>query len=445
MRTRRVVCKLMLPVLAILLASACNKGDGGGGASGAFAPGGVVLEEPSWAQGVAVAYGGEDLDTSVPGSYGYYTEDGDVATVYDADGLPFTFKKGSVKRIVNLWPANTSGILALGAEKFFVAKLGGMTTPWQEAMFPAYAALTAQVGPQAGPANAEALMALEPDLVIGHPSSIANLRGIEYRGKKLPVVNVNFKTYQEMKVTYRVIGKILGGKVEENAEAWGRALQANIDRIAKGLAKASVRPVVYYSAGGMGGLGSTMPSSQGSVVMNEWTGYAGGKYWPELMRVLRQEDIVDVAGQTGVNMELVLKYPPQKVFIGGGRREALDAVLADKDGASNPWAGIIADLGPDNVKYMPYALFDWGRFGAESVLQILWAAANIHPEVFADPSSPDYIDMRKETKAFYTDFAGYPVTDAEVDAILDGRPPASVGTVYPPAPPVQAPPRRPAR
>ena len=122
-------------------------------------------------------------------------------------------------------------------------------------------------------------------------------------------------------------------------------------------------------------------------------------------------------------MEILLKYPPQKVFIGGGRRDGIEAILADRNGASNPWAGILADIGPDNVRFIPYALFDWGRFGAESVLQILWAALNIHPDIFADPASPDYIDLHRETKDFYTNFAGYPITDAEVADILNGRPP----------------------
>ena len=408
----------------LMLAACGGNNNSGGNAADMFAPGGVIAGEPSWARGIDVPYGGEEIDTSVPGNYGYYSEDGEFATIYDSDKIPFTFKKGSVKRIVNLWPANTSGVLALGAEEFFVAKLSGMVSPWQAVMFPSYANLEAEVGTgtQAGTFNAEALMKLEPDLIIAHPSGIDSLRGLEYGGKKLPVININFNTYQEMKVTYRVVGRILGGRVEKNAEAWGLTLQANIDRIAKGLAKNSVRPVVYYTSGGLSGLNNTMSSTGStSVVTNEWTGYAGGKYWPELMRRLRQENIS--SGQTGVNMELILKHPPQKVFIGGGRNENVEAVLANKDGFSNPWAGIIADLGADNIKYIPYALFDWARFGAESVLQILWAARNIHPEIFADPASPDYIDIHRETKDFYTNFVGYPISDDQVENILNGRPP----------------------
>ena len=405
-----------------LMLAACGGNSGGAGISAAG--GGVITEEPPWARGINIPFGGADIDTSVPGNYGYYSEDGEFATVYDADGIPFTFKKGSVKRIINLWPSNTSGMLAMGAEEFFVARLGVLAIPWQEVMFPKYAALKEQVGTSSGSStgNAEALMTLKPDVIIGNQSSIEALRGIEYGGQKLPVVNVYFSTYQEMKVTFRVIGKILGGRVEENAEAWGKLLQANIDRVAKGLERTSVRPVVYYSAGGIGGMNTTMSMTmlgRGTVVMNEWTGYAGGKYWPGLMRALRKEDVV---GETTVNMELLLKYPPQKMFVGGGR-SALDDMLSNRDGGSTPWAGIIADLGNDNVTYVPYVLWGWDRFGAESVLQILWAARHIHPDIFADPASPDYIDIRRETKNFYADFVGYPITDAQVDDILNGMPP----------------------
>ena len=420
----RMVTLIAVICAGFLLLAACGENNGDGNVADMFAPGGVIIGEPSWARNIDVSFGGEEIDTSVPGNYGYYSEDGEFATIYDSDKKPFTFKKGSVKRIINLWPANTSGVLALGAEEFFIAKLSGMATPWQALMFPSYANLKTEVGTgtQAGAFNAEALMALDPDLIIAHPSGIDNLRGLEYRGKQLPVININFHTYQEMKVTYRVVGKILGGRVEDNAETWVRMLQANIDRAARGLAKTSARPIVYYTSGGMNGLNTTMTSTgASSVVTNEWTGYAGGKYWPELMRLLRNENI---SGQSGVNMELILKYPPQKVFIGGGRNADVESVLANKDGSSNPWAGIIADLGPDNIKYIPYALFDWARFGAESVLQILWAARNIHPEIFADPSSPDYIDIHMEVKNFYTNFVGYPISDAQVENILNGRPPS---------------------
>jgi iron complex transport system substrate-binding protein len=121
-------------------------------------------------------------------------------------------------------------------------------------------------------------------------------------------------------------------------------------------------------------------------------------------------------------MEMVLKYPPQKIFVAGGR-QALEDVLADKGDASNRWAGILADLGPDNIQYIPRVLFGWDRFGAESVLQLLWAARNIHPDIFADPASPDYIDLHKETKDFYANFAGYPITDEEAEDILNALPP----------------------
>lgn len=385
--------------------------------------GGVITAEPSYSRNIGVAYGGEDLDTSVPGSYGYVEEKGDQITIYDYDGVPFTFTKGSIRRIINLWPANTAGALALGAEPFFIAKLSGMITPWQKLMFPDYAALENSFAPASGTASVEALMALNPDLIIGHPTNAATLRTVTYNGEKLPVININFGTYQEMKVTYRVLGTILGGEVQRRGEAWGRMLQDNIDRVQKGLEGRTVRPVVYYTSGGAGGLNTTMSSSANSVVMNEWTSYAGGKYWPEVMRVLRKN--IFKSGST-VNMEMILRYPPQKIFIGGGIHEAVESVLSNTDPAVNPWAGIIADLGPENISYIPYALFDWGRFGAESAVQILWAAVHTHPDIFADPKSPHYIDIKAETKSFYRDFVGYDISDSHVEDILNGRPPGGI-------------------
>jgi hypothetical protein len=56
---------------------------------------------------------------------------------------------------------------------------------------------------------------------------------------------------------------------------------------------------------------------------------------------------------------------------------------------------------------------------------VLWAATAIHPDIFADPAGEHYIDMHAEAKAFYQDFVGYDISDANVDNILAGLPPAS--------------------
>lgn len=57
-------------------------------------------------------------------------------------------------------------------------------------------------------------------------------------------------------------------------------------------------------------------------------------------------------------------------------------------------------------------MFWWCRETCEAVLQPLWLASQLYPDVFAD------IDMRAETRDFYQRFFGYRLDDADVTAFL---------------------------
>jgi iron complex transport system substrate-binding protein len=429
MRRTKKLFALILAFALILSLSAC-------GQSGTESPSAPTASAPSTPSTPSAETAGSspaasepdytvpvDLPAGTQPQAGLILTEGDKITVYDYDLQPFTFKEGSIKKMINLWPANTAGILALGAEDFFIANIG-MTNDYQSLMFPKYAALESVSMNVQGTnnINSEAILALEPDLIISHPTSIEQWRALETEsGADLPVINVNFTTYDEMKTTYKIVGAILGGKVLENANAWGDMLQANIDRIGKGLESVSETPIVFYSAGGqnMGGTLSMNSLTQSSVV-NEWCTYAGGLYWPRWMLEQNKEIIM---AENAVNPEAVLDNPPDKIFIGGGQNDGINAILAGT--AENPWTGIVKELGTENVKYMPYALFDWARFGAESVLMVLWAAREIHPDVFAGEASEHYIDMFTETKSFYKDFVGCNISDQDVENILNGLPPAA--------------------
>ena len=64
----------------------------------------------------------------------------------------------------------------------------------------------------------------------------------------------------------------------------------------------------------------------------------------------------------------------------------------------------------------PNGLFPWERFGMESVLQILWAAETLHPDLVD-------VDMVAETQAFYRDFVGVELTDQQAQNLLAGLDP----------------------
>ena len=69
----------------------------------------------------------------------------------------------------------------------------------------------------------------------------------------------------------------------------------------------------------------------------------------------------------------------------------------------------------------PKGVFSWDRYGAENVLQILWAAKTIQPDLFKD------VDMKVKTKEFYKEFLNHDLSDKEYGYILKGLNPDGSG------------------
>ena len=71
----------------------------------------------------------------------------------------------------------------------------------------------------------------------------------------------------------------------------------------------------------------------------------------------------------------------------------------------------------------PKGVFGWDRYGVEELLQVQWAAAKLHPELFGD------LQIEDKVKAFYKDYLRYDLTDAEVEVILGAQnPPEDAGS-----------------
>ena len=110
-----------------------------------------------------------------------------------------------------------------------------------------------------------------------------------------------------------------------------------------------------------------------------------------------------------ITAEEIIASNPQIIIVGGDHNE--DAV--EKIKSSPIYSGTDA-VKNGRVYGNPRGVFNWDRYGADTVLQILWAAKTIQPELFAD------IDVKAETKAFYKKFMNYELSDAEFGYILKG-------------------------
>jgi iron complex transport system substrate-binding protein len=68
----------------------------------------------------------------------------------------------------------------------------------------------------------------------------------------------------------------------------------------------------------------------------------------------------------------------------------------------------------ERVDVAPVGAHTWAHRTAERPLTVLWTTKTLSPELFAE------LDLVAEVKAFYRDFFGHELTDAQVAEILSG-------------------------
>lgn len=298
----------------------------------------------------------------------------------------------NVERVVNLWPVSNSAMLAMGAGELLVGTQEfTKSLPWANFVYPEIADVAI------GTDNAEELLLLDPDLVICSGEDTAE--ALQTAG--LPAVYLFFQDYDSMKEAFTLLGDILGGEYAEKAATWCQMVDDNIARVNEALADLTdeERPVVYYIQGQTNrGL---YESFRGDSIMEDWTTIAGGKY---ACSELEMEG-------NSVQAEAILALNPDVIIIGGPAEHVLyDELMADP-----AWQDIDA-VKNGRVYINPNGLFPWERFGMESVLQILWAAETLHPDLVD-------VDMVAETQAFYRDFVGVELTDQQAQNLLAGLDP----------------------
>lgn len=248
-----------------------------------------------------------------------------------------------------------------------------------------------------GTDNAEELLMLDPDLVIVPDEETA----VNLQTAGLPAVYLFFQDYDSMKEAFTLLGDLLGGEYVDKAAAWCQMVDDNIAFVNEALSGLTEedRPMVYYIQGQSDrGL---YESFQGDSIMEEWVTIGGGIYAPAQLEM----------DGNSVQAEAILALNPDVIIIGG----PAEHVLYEKLMADPAWQDINA-VKNGRVYINPNGLFPWDRFGMESVLQILWAAETIHPDLVD-------VDMVAETQAFYRDFVGVELTEQQAQYLLDGLDP----------------------
>ena len=152
------------------------------------------------------------------------------------DGLGREVKlDGPAQRLVSLAPSNTEILFAIGAGSQVVGRD-------EFSDYPAEAVAIESVGGSFGEYSVEAIVALEPDLVlaaeINTPELVKQLEdvGLTVYYLKNPV------TLEEMYTNLEIVGQLTGHKVSKLVDSLKERVQAVDDKVAL----ASARPTVFY-------------------------------------------------------------------------------------------------------------------------------------------------------------------------------------------------------
>ncbi|HNO93907.1 MAG TPA: cobalamin-binding protein [Anaerolineales bacterium] len=165
-----------------------------------------------------------------------------VATEAVAEGLSFTDGLGRevtlaapAQRIVSLAPSNTEILFAVGAGDQVIGRD-------EFSDYPAEAASIESVGGSMGEYSAEAIVALEPDLVlaaeINTPELVSQLEDLGLTVYYLS----NPTTIEEMYTNLEIVGQLTGHDTTEMVDS----LKARVAAVDEKIAPISSRPSVFY-------------------------------------------------------------------------------------------------------------------------------------------------------------------------------------------------------
>ena len=258
------------------------------------------------------------------------------------------------QRIVSLAPSNTEILFAIGAGSQVVGRD-------EFSDYPAEAASIDSIGGSFGEYNSEAIVALEPDLVlaaeINTPELVKQLEdlGLTVFYLKNPV------TLEEMYVNLDVVGQLTGHDVTDLIDS----LEARVAAVDEKIAPISARPTVFYE------IDATDASKPYS--------YGPGTFGDLLIQRAGGANLVTLAGITDaypqVSLEQIVAANPSAIILG----DSMWGVTPEAVLARAGWDALDA---VKNNQIFPFDDNMVSRPGPRLVDGLEQLAKLLHPELF---------------------------------------------------------------
>lgn len=253
--------------------------------------------------------------------------------------------------------------------------------------------------------NLESLAALKPDVVFVEGEGKDNKLRREITGAKIPVIQVSFSNFDQMKKSVTTTGSVLGSKGKELAEKYNSYFDSKYNMINSVTSQIqdAQKPKVLHIL-------STNPlvvDGQGTI-MDQWIKTAGGVNAATIN-----------GGTKEVTLEQVVSWNPDIIIIGKQHSNGFATVVTPDSLMNNAQWQQINAIKNKKVYMNPMGAFLWDRFGPEEVLQIQWAAKLLHPDKFTN------LNISDSVKDFYKTFFKYNLTDDDVNKMLNSQPPTN--------------------
>ncbi|MBZ9606992.1 ABC transporter substrate-binding protein [Clostridium estertheticum] len=299
----------------------------------------------------------------------------------------------NIQKIGDSWPAHNEVLSMLGSgEKIVATVLTPRGRPWLYKVNPQMN--KSETVFTAADVNVEELLKTKPDIVF-MPSSYKYSDKITSAG--IPVVQLNFTNYEELKSCFKLTGDILGTEAKQKATKYNSYLDSKLKMVTDitSIIPKNQKPKVLHISSL-----SPLAIDGSSSIIDAWINAAGG---------------TNVAGEIKgnmkvVSMEQVLKWNPDVIILGADTKNS-ESVMS-----SDGWEKVTA-VQKGKVVHNPDGAYMWDRYSAEEALQIQWAAKLLHPDKFNN------LDIVKETMNFYKEFLNYNLTKEEANLIISGNPP----------------------
>ena len=340
---------------------------------------------------------GPATSSSAPGSPATTASQSGSPRVVD-DELGQVTVPAESNRIATTAPAYTTAVLLLGgADKLVALEDNYGKNEWIKGKYPQLANLPVVFS--GNEVNMEELLKQSPDLVVyanryGENNlkqlqdldiaAVSSPKGSDKEGNKI----------DQLRARQVYLGEVIGGVQLDKANKYSQeylAIKSEIEAKTASIPE-SERPTVVQ----LSGAGDSLQANNGSAIGQELITLAGGVN----AGAGATGESKGPSGQTKIDPEQLLSWDPELLLVDS-------AQIRDTIRSDSTFSGLKA-VKNNNIIVIPKGAMAWAYNGPEEYLNMYFFAKAVHPELFKDT------DMEAKTKAFYKEYFGFDLDEADL-------------------------------